>query len=274
MVVDCTTIVPELSGSELFGHDRGAFTNALQPRDGAFSLADRGSLFLDEVGELPPAMQSQLLRVVQEKTYKRLGSNQWRRTDFRLVCATNRDLCDEVAQGKFRLDLYHRLTSWTLRIPPLRERGEDALLLAQHFLKELLPHAAGFDDAVRRYLLTRSYDGNVRELRHLILRISARHVGRGPISIGDIPEDERSRHRPPTTNHDSDLQGAVRSLMARGATLRDISRETAGMAVRIAISENNGNLQKAARLLGVTDRALQLRSVRGAEVASAPQRLN
>ena len=272
VVLDCTTVVPELSGSEFFGHERGAFTNALQPREGAFALADGGTLFLDEVGELPAMLQSQLLRVVQEKTYKRLGSNHWRRTDFRLVCATNRDLREEIAQGQFRRDLYHRLASWTFRVPPLRERREDILCLAQHFLKEVSADVSGFDDMVCRYLLTRAYDGNVRELRQLVSRISARHVGRGQIGIGDIPDEER-----PVTDESpvpaASLHGAIRSLMARGATLRDISRQATGMAVQIAMSEHNGNLQKAARALGVTDRALQLRSPRGSH-AGVPLHLN
>jgi transcriptional regulator with GAF, ATPase, and Fis domain len=115
VVVDCTTIVPDLSGSEFFGHERGAFTGALAPRDGAFALADGGTLFLDEVGELPLGLQAQLLRVVQERTYKRVGDNTWQRTDFRLVCATNREPLQEVQQGRFRCDLYYRLSQLDLQ---------------------------------------------------------------------------------------------------------------------------------------------------------------
>src|SRR5690349_11406560 len=109
VLVDCTTIVPTLSGSEFFGHERGAFTGATGSRDGAFALADRGTLFLDEVGELPLALQSELLRVVQEGAYKRVGGNDWRTTSFRLVCATNRDLFADAAVGRFRYDLLYRL---------------------------------------------------------------------------------------------------------------------------------------------------------------------
>jgi transcriptional regulator with GAF, ATPase, and Fis domain len=264
VIADCTTIVPELSGSEFFGHERGAFTNAVQPRDGAFALANGGTLFLDEVGELPPAMQAQLLRVVQEKTYKRLGSNTWRRTEFRLICATNRDLCKEIERSSFRRDLYHRLASWTFRVPSLRERSADIMLLAQHFLGDLLPLPPRIDDPVRRYLLARKYDGNVRELRQLVNRIATRHVGPGPISVGDIPEDERSECKPALTS--MDLESAVRALLVSGATLREISREAANAAVRIALSDSKGNLQLAARALGVTDRALQIRSTRDADI--------
>ncbi|HYT59798.1 MAG TPA: sigma-54 factor interaction domain-containing protein [Haliangiales bacterium] len=111
VVLDCTTVVPELSGSEFFGHERGAFTHAVASRDGAFGLADGGSLFLDEVGELPLSLQAELLRIVQERTYKRIGSNVWKSVNFRLICATNRNLEEEKARGTFRLDFYHRIAS-------------------------------------------------------------------------------------------------------------------------------------------------------------------
>ncbi|HEX2095529.1 MAG TPA: sigma-54 factor interaction domain-containing protein, partial [Longimicrobiaceae bacterium] len=118
VTLDCTTVVPELSGSEFFGHERGAYTGAVGPREGAFALADGGTLFLDEVGELPLPLQAQLLRVVQERTYKKVGGNSWQRTEFRLVCATNRDLLEEVAHGRFRADLYYRIASVVCHIPP------------------------------------------------------------------------------------------------------------------------------------------------------------
>src|SRR6186713_513048 len=109
IIVDCTTIAPELSGSELFGHERGSYTNAIQGREGAVALANGGTLFLDEVGELPPALQAELLRVLQEGTYKKIGSNTWQKSRFRLVCATNKDLRKAVEEGHFRQDLYFRI---------------------------------------------------------------------------------------------------------------------------------------------------------------------
>ncbi|MGZ4288786.1 MAG: sigma 54-interacting transcriptional regulator, partial [Solirubrobacteraceae bacterium] len=139
VVVDCTTIVPTLSGSEFFGHERGSFTGAVSPRDGAFALADGGTLFLDEVGELPTALQAELLRVVQEGTYKRVGSNTWNKTSFRLVCATNRELLEEAGEGRFRRDLYYRIAGSSFRLPALRERSQDILILISHFLSELRP---------------------------------------------------------------------------------------------------------------------------------------
>ncbi len=157
IVLDCSTLVPSLSGSEFFGHERGAFTGAVNARDGAFALAAGGTLFLDEIGELPLELQTQLLRAVQERTYKRVGGNVWKRTDFRLVCATNRDLRAEVAAGRFRADLYYRIAGVCCHLPPLRERIEDVPVLTEHFLKELSDDGAvrSVDAAVRSWLLQR-----------------------------------------------------------------------------------------------------------------------
>ncbi len=262
IVLDCTTVMPELAGSEFFGHERGAFTGATGPRDGAFALADAGTLFLDEVGELPPSMQPQLLRVIQERSYKRVGGSSWQRTDFRLVCATHRDLDTEVARGAFRSDLYWRLASCVFRLPPLRQRGEDILPLAERFLAQALgrEHAPPMHSAVRQHLAQRNYSGNIRELRQLMGRISSRHVGEGPITVGDLPEDERPTSVTATPDWRSvDFDAAVRQALRLGAGLREISGHAADTAVRVAIGEEEGNLQRAARKLGVTDRALQMR---------------
>jgi transcriptional regulator with GAF, ATPase, and Fis domain len=262
VVLDCTTIVPELSGSEFFGHKRGAFTGAVTPRDGAFVLADGGTLFLDEVGELPLGLQAQLLRVVQEHTYKRVGDNTWQRTEFRLVCATNRDLLQEVQQGRFRCDLYYRLANWICKLPSLRERPEDILPLAQHFLTELRPDKKPpeLDEPVRDYLVRRDFPGNVRDLKQLVSRISYRHVGEGPITVGDIPEDERPAEEFAQRDwRDGFFEQAIRRALTMGGGLKGISQAASDTAIRITVSDEEGNLQRAARRLGVTDRALQMR---------------
>jgi len=266
VTVDCSTIVSELSGSELFGHERGAFTGAVNPREGAFALADGGTLFLDEIGELPMALQAQLLRAVQEKTYKRVGGNVWQNSDFRLVCATNRDLAKQVELGQFRLDLYHRIAGWVFRMPPLRERPEDILPLSMHFLRsfEAREWTPEFDAPVADYLLNRSYHGNIRELRLLMQRIAHRHVGPGPVTVGDIPEEDRpvegvQERRWP----DEDLEKTIANAITLGAGLKEISQSAAEAAIRIAIQSENGNLQRAAKKLGVTDRALQMRRASG-----------
>jgi transcriptional regulator with GAF, ATPase, and Fis domain len=260
VVLDCTTVVPELAGSEFFGHERGAFTGAASSRDGAFALADRGTLFLDEVGELPLPLQAQLLRVVQERTYKRVGSNVWKHTSFRLVCATHRDLRQDVAAGRFRGDFYHRIASRVCRIPSLRERREDILPLAEHFLGELRDGAAvGLDPGVGELLSAREYPGNVRELRQLVARISDRHLGAGPVTVGDVPEDERPVDPGACEPVTPSFEDAVGRALERGIGLREIGRFATEAAIRLAIEGEQGNLQRAARRLGVTDRALQLR---------------
>jgi len=263
VVLDCTTIVPELSGSEFFGHERGAYTGAVGPRDGAFALAHGGTLFLDEIGELPLALQAQLLRVVQEGTYKRVGGNAWHKASFRLVCATNRDLKEEVARGRFRGDLYHRLATNASRLPPLRDRVEDILVLARHFMRERtegpLPE---FDDDVRDYLVRREYPGNVRDLKHLVSRIAQRYVGVGRITVGDLPSDERPIDATALDWRDEQFENAVRRAVALGAGLKDIGRTAEDVAVRIVVGDEDGNLQRAATRLGVTDRALQMRRTR------------
>ena len=261
IVLDCTTVAPELAGSEFFGHERGAFTNAHSRRDGAFAMANCGTLFLDEVGELPLGLQAQLLRVVQEKTYKRIGSNTWQQTEFRLVCATNRDLWEETTVGSFRRDLYYRLAGWVFRVPSLHERREDVLPLARHFLAAAEPKITDpdFDPAVAAYLTRRDYPGNVRDLRQLVMRAASRHVGDGPITFADIPEDDRPHVPLPSLPWpDFEFERAVERAMMLGIGLKDISRMTCDVAVRLAI-QSRGNLQDAARLLGVSDRALQMR---------------
>ena len=259
IVLDCTTIVPELSGSEFFGHERGAFTGAVAMRDGAFALADGGTLFLDEVGELPPTLQAQLLRVIQEHTYKRVGSNTWQRTDFRLVSATNRDLNSAESPARFRRDLYYRIASWTCHLPPLRERPADIILLARHFAQQLAPERAApdFDDAVQDYLRQRDYAGNIRDLRQLISRLMYRHVGPGPITLGDIPEAERTPFAPDEAN--ADMEPAIRHALDHGAGLKEIRTLAEDTAIRLALDAEQGHVPRAARKLGVTDRALQLR---------------
>ncbi len=262
VILDCTTIVPELAGSEFFGHERGAFTNAVAARDGAFALAHGGTLFLDEVGELPLMLQADLLRVVQERTYKRVGSNSWEKTDFRLVCATNRDLLQEEAQGRFRRDFYYRIAGCTCKLPPLRERVEDILPLTRHFLTQFRPDlgAIELDEPVRQYLLRRTYPGNVRDLRQLISRIACRHVGPAPITVGDVPEDERPDPSDrPDDWCDEMFERTIRKALAWGVGLKDIGRVAEDVAVRNAVAAEDGNLQRAARRLGVTDRTLQLR---------------
>ena len=261
VVVDCSTIVPELSGSEFFGHERGAYTGAFQKRDGAFALADGGTLFLDEAGELPPSMQSQLLRVIQEGTYKPVGGNEWRRTSFRLVSATNRDLSRDVNVGRFRGDLYYRMAGSSITLPALRERKADVLPLAAHFARDF--HSTGsaveFDDAVKAYLLARDYAGNVRELRQIVTRMCERHCGGGTITLGDVADEDRAVVEHAPVWHDGPFEQCIRRAVLEGVPLKEIGRRATDCAMQVAMDDSGGNLPRAARRLGVTDRALQIR---------------
>jgi transcriptional regulator with GAF, ATPase, and Fis domain len=274
VVVDCTTLSRELSGSELFGHERGAFTGAVAPRDGAIALAHHGTLFLDEIGELELPLQAQLLRVIQERSFKRVGSNVWQQADFRLICATNRDLELDVRERRFRADLYYRIADRTLHLPPLRDRCEDILPLSRHFWRqgETSLDKPQFDQALERFLLTREYPGNVRDLRRLALALRARHVGPGAVSLGALPEYERplsamieadDQEAPPNSPSelvaDPSFVNAIQLAITSGICLKEIGRAASSVAIRIVLEQEGGNLQRAARRLGVTDRALQMR---------------
>jgi transcriptional regulator with GAF, ATPase, and Fis domain len=263
ITVDCTTVVSDLAGSEFFGHERGAFTSAVTAREGAFALADKGTLFLDEVGELPTRLQAELLRVVQENTFKRVGSNRWQTTSFRLICATNRDLEAESAAGNFRRDFYYRIAAWVCHVPPLRERVGDILYLARHFISQLKRNAEPpeIDEPVRDYLLQREYPGNVRDLKQLVTRIMTRHVGDGMITVGDVAEEER----PTGTDEQGDwrddfFENSIKRALALGFGLKEIAGSAAETAIRLAINneEGRGRLKRAAQRLGVTERALQM----------------
>ncbi len=172
--LNCAALPEMLVESELFGHVKGAFSGAVSGRSGKFELADGGTIFLDEVGELPLPVQAKLLRVLQSGQLQRVGSDQEHHVDVRIIAATNRDLADEVRAGRFRADLYHRLSVYPLLVPPLRERGRDVLLLAGFFLEEnrarMGLRSLRLNPDAQKMLVAYSWPGNVRELEHLISR--------------------------------------------------------------------------------------------------------
>ncbi len=188
--------------------------------------------------------------MIQEHSYKRVGGNTWQQSEFRLICATNRNLEEEVRQGRFRADLYYRIAGLTCALPPLRERAEDILPLVQHFIRELRPDEAvpEMDEAVRAYFLCHNYPGNVRELKQRVMRLLHRYAGGGFLSIGCIPPNERA---------------------AAGKGLKEIGQTAEDLAVRIAVEDAGGSLQKAAQMLGVSDRALQLRRAKEKQASAA-----
>ncbi len=174
LAVNCAALPETLLESELFGHVRGAFTGATQSRHGRFEAAQGGTLLLDEIGDMPLSLQPKLLRVLQERAFERLGDPRPVRADVRIIATTNRPLATMVKAGSFRLDLYYRLSVIPLTIPPLRERGDDVLLLAEHFLNQYAPGSSiYFTGAFRQRLREHPWPGNVRELANLVQRVVA-----------------------------------------------------------------------------------------------------
>jgi transcriptional regulator with PAS, ATPase and Fis domain len=250
---------PELSASELFGHEQGAFTGASKRRS-PFEDAEGGTVFLDEVGDLQPITQGQLLRVIDEKRVKRLGSNTWQDANFRLVCATRMDLASMATEGRFRRDLYHRLAGHVVHLPPLRDRPEDVLPLVRHFLQKNsgTGKAPALDPRVESYLEERSYPGNVRELRDVTLEILARHAGSGPISMGAVPAAGLCDREFSGSSGDA-LEGACRRAISLGLSLQAIGRWAEDCALRLLLAENGGSIKKVAAKLNLTRRSLEKR---------------
>lgn len=271
VTVDCTTLTPDLAGSELFGHERGAFTGSIRARRGAIADAHDGTLFLDEIAELPLEVQAQLLRTLQENTFKAVGSNSWQKANFRLVCATHRDLGRAVETGKFRADLYFRIVASVIRVPPLRERTTDIRLLANSFLREYGCHA-GIDDTVHLLLSRHDFPGNVRELRQLMRNAARGYSCQRALSIGCLPSSWRERLMSPapvalaSTEPTPTLnpEYVVSRWLEEGLSLQAIARRASDLAIKIALSLEQNHLGRAAQRLGVTARAIQLRRTRGA----------
>src|SRR5579859_5943878 len=240
--VDCGSLVPTLIESELFGYVKGAFTGANQAKDGLMAIAEGGTIFLDEVGELPVDLQAKLLRAIQEKEIRPVGSTRRIPINVRILAATNRDLEHSVMQGSFRRDLYFRLNVLSLRIPPLRERRQDVSLLIGHFL-ERVARTSGLekmlsDDALKA-MLAYDWPGNVRELENSLERSYA--FTSGPlIPTTDLPREIANLPLPEPANGNMDLHGGI-------IPIAELEKKT----ILRAISELNGDKLQAARLLGI-----------------------
>jgi DNA-binding NtrC family response regulator len=246
--INCTAIPENLMESELFGYEKGAFTGAVTSKPGRFELADTGTVFLDEIGDVPPNIQVKLLRVLQEREFERLGSNRTRQIDVRVIAATNADLRAALEQGAFREDLYYRLNVVPINVPPLRERKEDIPALAEHFLRK---YAAEFSSPVKaisdealQVLLGHHWPGNVRELENVIERslvlCSGEILEAADIRLDTAPRNSRAAGEP---------------LLPEGMTLEEHEREL----IRKALERAQGNKSQAARLLGLSRNALRYR---------------
>lgn len=244
--INCPSLSGELLESELFGHTKGAFTGAVQPSDGRVAAADGGSLFLDEIGDFPMALQSKLLRFIQDKAYERLGDPVTRHADVRIISATNRDLPKMVEADRFRLDLYYRINVITLKVPSLRERGEDILPLAEHYLRQFASSyrrpAEAFTPAARSMLASYSWPGNIRELRNVIERAvilcNAAQIAPEALAL--------SESAAVTEAGGAGRRDDAESLAGRMISLRELEQRH----IQSVISQTR-TLDEAARVLGV-----------------------
>jgi transcriptional regulator with PAS, ATPase and Fis domain len=242
-VVNCASIPRELLESELFGHEKGSFTGAYQRKIGKFEAANGGTLFLDEVGELEMLLQAKLLRVIQEKAFERVGGNELIKTDVRIISATNRDLKQAVEEKQFREDLYYRLNSFPISVPPLRQRRGDILVLAQHFLtafnKKLGKNMKGFTKKSLKYMYEYNWPGNVREMENTIERCMI-------ISEGDmIDADDLPIH---LRENDVSLNSDLSNSLFTDDTIIPFEK-LKEEAIKHALKITNGNIVEAAKKL-------------------------
>ncbi len=244
VTLQCAALAESLLESELFGHEKGSFTGADRRRAGRFEQANGGTLFLDEVGEIPTGLQVKLLRVLQERTFERVGGNEPLKVDVRVVAASNRDLAAEVRAGRFREDLYYRLSVVHLDVPPLRLRGTDVVVLAEHFLRrsaaENHRNIQGFTESAKRKLMAHRWSGNVRELENTVERAVV--LAEGEILDASMLPLE-------------DAAGVSAGIRIPGSSMAEIERH----AILSSLDAVGGSTTKAAELLGISVRTIQYR---------------
>jgi DNA-binding NtrC family response regulator len=259
--VNCTALTESLLESELFGHAKGAFTGAIASKRGLFEMANGGTLFLDEIGDMGPKMQAQLLRTLQDGEVRPVGGAEVIRVDVRLVCATNKDLDEEVKAGRFREDLFFRINVVTIRLPPLRERREDVTMLVGHFLNKLAlrerrPPTAMSPEALK-LLAGYAWPGNVRELENAIERAVA--VAKGNVILpSDLPPEVGGGTEPGAGADSGGMLGEV----GNRPTLAELERRY----IQLVLGEVGGNKKKAAEKLGIDRRTLYRALERGGEL--------
>jgi len=251
IILNCAALPPELLESELFGHERGAFTGAVAQKRGKFEAADGGTVFLDEIGELPLPLQPKLLRVLQEHAFERVGGTASIHTDVRVVAATNRPLEEDVEQKTFRADLFYRLNAFTVRLPALRERQSDILSLAEYFLARYVQRnqlaSTGLTTDAISALENYSFPGNVRELEHLIERAAVKAGGRA--ITADLIQEELAREK-------SAAPGIFDVQAAESMPFHEAVATWERHLIEQALQVSNGNKSDAARKLGVHRRLL------------------
>jgi len=248
--VNCAALPETLLETELFGHEKGAFTGAIRQRKGRFEMADGGTLFLDEIGDVSPGVQVKLLRVLQEKQFERVGGNETLAVDVRLICATQRDLKEEIRKGNFREDLYYRLNVVPITLPPLRERREDILLLAEHFVdkfsKKMGKEIAGLSEDAKALLLRYPFPGNIRELENMLERAIALIKGK-IIQPEDLPDE--------VCGQPSSIQDVCKRI--RGSKpLASATKLFEKEYIQSVLEKTKGKKGQAADMLGISRKTL------------------
>jgi len=246
VAINCAAIPETLLESEIFGHEKGAFTGAADRRAGCFELADHGTLFLDEIGEMTPATQVKLLRVLQERTFRRLGGRQEQSVDVRVIAATNIDPAEAVQKGRLREDLYYRLNVFAMKLPTLRDRKEDLPLLIQSFINEFNARnqrsIAGVDHEAMRLLEHYQWPGNVRELRNVIERATI--LAPGPFI--------EAAHLPPVVTHEPSPEPQAQVALGPGTTVEEAERRL----IMMTLEHTRDNKTRAAEILGISLKTL------------------
>ncbi len=246
VAINCAAIPETLLESEIFGHEKGAFTGAADRRQGCFEMADRGTLFLDEIGEMAPATQVKLLRVLQERTFRRLGGQKEQSVDVRVIAATNIDPAEAVRKGTLREDLYYRLNVFAMKLPPLRDRKEDLPLLIQAFIHEFSARnqrsIAGVDHEAMRFLEGYQWPGNVRELRNVIERATI-------LAPGSFIE---AAHLPPVVTRETAPERQAQVAFGPGTTVEEAERRL----IMMTLQHTRDNKTRAAEILGISLKTL------------------
>lgn len=256
IAMDCGALSKELAGSELFGHEKGSFTGAIMSKAGHFELANGGTIFLDEVANLSYEIQVSLLRVIQERKAKRIGGNKEIELDVRIIVASNENLFDSVQRGKFREDLFHRFNEFSIHIPPLRERGKDIMIFANHFLamanRELAKNITGFSEEVVNSFITYQWPGNLRELKNVIKRAALLTNGE-LVEAKSLPlEITNFRY---TMHHETHRQ-VVQVDPNAAPNLKTISLEAEYETIMNVLKQVNYNRTKAAKILNINRKTL------------------
>ncbi|MBA3647111.1 MAG: sigma-54-dependent Fis family transcriptional regulator [Chitinophagales bacterium] len=254
IAMDCGTLTKELAGSELFGHEKGSFTGAIMSKAGHFELANKGTLFLDEVANLPYDVQATLLRVMQERRIKRIGGIKEIEVDIRIIIASNENLQEAFKKGKFREDLYHRFNEFSIDLPPLRLRKKDIMDFAHFFLRkanrELGKNIEGFDDEVKEIFLNYSWPGNLRELRNMVRR-AVLLTGSGMVHIKSLPFEIALKNVNTLIP-----EGESDHIITDKTSLKSAAREAEYQTIKKILKQVNYNKTKAAEILNIDRKTL------------------